>query len=256
MVHLLSLLSLTLAGTRSALAQDNVGPSFTQSNLVPGLLSRFNPKAEVHVTFGSPNTLQRSQIVKPGAVLEPHQLLHPPKWTLNTGSEEYSAPSFIPRMFAIAMIDIDTKTLHYLHGDFDSRYISQGVPALKYAPPKPASRTRYTVLIYDQNSLPNPDKSWSQTVTDEFGASLTPTSFDITKFAQTMGMTGPIAATVFFVEPTATSSFNFSTASARFKEQATTTNVAVVGAVAIGVFALTRLRFFRRVKAARDARDK
>jgi len=229
-----------------AIAGD-IKPHFIQSGLVPDILPSFTPKAELHVSFGS---AAQAKAVKAGAVLEPHQVLDPPKWSLTSKTEDFAAPSFIPRVFTALLIDIDTKTLHYLEGDFDERSVNNGRASVPYASLKPVSRSRYALLVYEQNTLPNSDKDFSAKVSDEFGGALNTQQFDVVAFAKRMGMTGPIAATVFSVSPDQ-SDFGLNAAAAVFKTQATMSNIAAVTAVVIGVYALSRLRFFRSFRASR-----
>ncbi|KAF5360966.1 hypothetical protein D9756_004548 [Leucocoprinus leucothites] len=198
-VGFLSLIALAVT------AQDTnvrtVKRTFDAANIPTDLSITFDPTALLEVTFPEPNA--RPITIHAGQQLPRDSTAGPP--TLNLRGSNSRGP------FVVAAVDPDAPTpqeptsaqiRHFLGGNFTpngSGLLSNSTPALSEfrqpTPPAGSDAHRYIFLVFEQ-----PDGFNDQTVVTP----ATPVqNFDISAFADAVGLGNPIAGTFMLVAPAA-----------------------------------------------------
>ncbi|KAF9006537.1 phosphatidylethanolamine-binding protein [Cyathus striatus] len=184
----------------------NVTQAFSLAQVVPDVVSSFNPTDLMNITFTDAATMQ-SVNVTPGALLTMEQTAMEPEFFLisNNGAEPSN------QTFVLALVDPDAPTpqntsvsqfLHFLGGDFSANngsLLTNSTPALMdFFPPTPPAGSdphRYVLLIFAEPAD-------FDTVAFTFVNSSTPrTNFNLTVFATSVGLDSPIAGNFFLVGP-------------------------------------------------------
>ncbi|PPR04058.1 hypothetical protein CVT24_010633 [Panaeolus cyanescens] len=176
-----------------ALAQSDdpfsdVTSAFNTAQIVPDVISTFSPTELVNVSFTDPTT-QDMLNVDTGMMLTPDR----------TDS------------FVVALVDPDAPTpqtammgsqfLQFLGGDFMADpvtgiLLNNSAALMEYTPPTPPSGSdphRYIVLVYNQST------NFDTDAPSMFSSSTSQSSFDISTFAQSLGLGDPVAGNFFIV---------------------------------------------------------
>ncbi|KAL0957020.1 hypothetical protein HGRIS_003121 [Hohenbuehelia grisea] len=222
----ITLFSIVQRTTAQEVTTDSVSDAFTQARVVPDVLRSFEPQGVLEVVFTDPSTSNQIRVT-PGMNLTPAQTANRPNFGVSG-----LPPSFAPQSFVLAFIDPDAPTpsnrtlaqvRHLLGGDFALEgQLNETTPLLankseaitEYlgpGPPPGSGPHRYVVLLFNQNTTPN---QTFPSVSASFANSTTPRiGFNVTRFAEETGLTGPVAGTFFFVAPEGASSSSSSSAS-------------------------------------------
>ncbi|KAF5358966.1 hypothetical protein D9758_004785 [Tetrapyrgos nigripes] len=206
MLTTLPVAGLLLAATASAqfaAELNNVTQAVNQAKVVPDVLSSFNPRALLNVTFNATQAVN----VTPGILLTMEQTAQEPQFF-------FLANQTIPAgiQYVLSIVDPDAPTpqntsisqfRHMLGGGFvidnATGMLTNNTPALSdFVPPTPPQGSdphRYVMLAYLQP--PNFDGMASQFV----NASTDRQNFNITAFAMQTNLSEPLAANFFFTGP-------------------------------------------------------
>ncbi|KAJ8489459.1 hypothetical protein ONZ45_g13574 [Pleurotus djamor] len=190
---------------------ETVQRSFTQARIVPDVIPSFEPGGVFEVFFTEPGSSTRIPVTL-GMNLTKAQTSSIPTFGISG-----LPPSFVPQTFAVALIDPDAPTpespspaqfLHFLGGDFELRgELTETTPSLRV----PHRTGEYVLLAYDQNTLPTSDTNFGTTSTSFVNSSTPRTNFNITRLAEQVMLTGPVAGTYFYVAPEGSASSSSST---------------------------------------------
>ncbi|KAI9000865.1 phosphatidylethanolamine-binding protein [Trametes punicea] len=198
----------------------DVAQAFETAKIVPDVLPSFNPTAILNVVF-TDNTTGTTVTVTPGANLTREQNALRPQVFLTTNDSSLAHQTFV-----LAMVDPDAPTpqnpteaqiRHLLapglqaNGSLPSAAaLVNNTPAisdyLRPTPPAGSDPHRYTLLLFVQPS------NFSSVALNFLNTS-TPANFNITLFAQEVGLGSPIAGNFFLTGPDANATNSTSTAS-------------------------------------------
>ncbi|KIK67834.1 hypothetical protein GYMLUDRAFT_36611 [Collybiopsis luxurians FD-317 M1] len=181
----------------------NVTTAFTQSKIVPDVLSSFSPVLLLGVRFTDPAANQTINVT-PGIVLTMEQTLNEPQFFLTANG---TIPSNIS--YVVAMIDPDAPTpqntsisqfRHFLGGGFhvnNSSMLVNNTPAVTEfvnpTPPAGSDPHRYIILTWIE-----PANFTSQKLVN---ASTPRNNFNITTFGDAVHLGSPLGGTYFLTGP-------------------------------------------------------
>ncbi|KAI3612240.1 pre-mrna branch site protein p14 [Moniliophthora roreri] len=183
----------------------NVAQAFSKAHVVPDVLESFSPTALLDIVFTSQS---QTVNVTPGVNLtmqqtanEPQFFLTPPNGTLQASTS-----------YVLAIVDPDAPTpqntsisqfRHFLGGHFQvntstSLLMNTSAALSDFVPPTPPDGSdphRYVAVIYKQ-----PD-GFDTSATPLVNASTPRTNFNLTVFAERVGLGNPIAGNFFLTGP-------------------------------------------------------
>ncbi|TFK43685.1 phosphatidylethanolamine-binding protein [Crucibulum laeve] len=188
----------------------NVTQAFMQAQIVPDVLSSFNPTDAAGITFLDSSTMQAVNVT-PGALLSMEQTAMEPQLSLLSNSTSQMSN----QTFVLALVDPDAPTpqntslsqfLHFLGGDFtvgttsgnSSLLTNSSAALMEFFPPTPPAGSdphRYVLVVFNQPSD-------FDTMASTFVNSSTPrNNFNLTTFAGEVGLGNPVAGNYFLVGP-------------------------------------------------------
>ncbi|OCH92150.1 PEBP-like protein [Obba rivulosa] len=190
---------------------EDVSQAFTTSGIVPDVLSSFDPTAILNVVFHDQATNSSIDVV-PGMNLTTEQTLLEPQFFLSTNNT-----SFDQQTFVLVILDPDAPTpqnaslaqfRHLLAGDFHvNGSTDTGLGALltntsaaltefvNPTPPAGSDPHRYPVLLFMQPA------NFSTVAPLFINASTPRSNFNLTTFAEEVGLGDPVAGNLFFTGP-------------------------------------------------------
>ncbi|KAH9850737.1 phosphatidylethanolamine-binding protein [Lenzites betulinus] len=191
----------------------DVTQAFTAAKIVPDVLPAFNPTAILNVVFLD-NTTGVSVNVTPGANLTREQNALRPQVFLTTNDT-----SFAQQTFVLAMVDPDAPTPQNPTASQIRHLLAPGIQAngslatgallvnntpaisdfLRPTPPAGSDPHRYTLLLFVQPA------NFTSAVSQFLNSSTPISNFNISLFAQELGLGSPIAGNFFFTGPDANS---------------------------------------------------
>uniref|UniRef100_A0A0W0EZ88 Putative PEBP-like protein n=1 Tax=Moniliophthora roreri TaxID=221103 RepID=A0A0W0EZ88_MONRR len=224
----------------------NVAQAFSKAHVVPDVLESFSPTALLDIVFTSQS---QTVNVTPGVNLtmqqtanEPQFFLTPPNGTLQASTS-----------YVLAIVDPDAPTpqntsisqfRHFLGGHFQvntstSLLMNTSAALSDFVPPTPPDGSdphRYVAVIYKQ-----PD-GFDTSATPLVNASTPRTNFNLTVFAERVGLGNPIAGNFFLTGP---SDGSGSGGASQSGNAASTVVASWFGTMAFLIFAV--LLYFRRI---------
>ncbi|KAI0832580.1 phosphatidylethanolamine-binding protein [Trametes gibbosa] len=191
----------------------DVTQAFSSAKIVPDVLPAFNPTAILNVVFLD-NTTNVSVDVTPGANLTREQNALRPQVILTTNDTTFAQQTFV-----LAMVDPDAPTpqdptasqiRHLLAPGLQANgslatgaVLVNNTPAisdfLRPTPPAGSDPHRYTLVLFVQPA------NFTSAVGQFLNASTPISNFNISLFAQELGLGSPIAGNFFFTGPDANS---------------------------------------------------
>ncbi|KAI0638337.1 phosphatidylethanolamine-binding protein [Trametes polyzona] len=187
----------------------DVTQAFTAAKIVPDVLPAFNPTAILNVVFLD-NTTGASVNVTPGENLTREQNALPPQVFLTTNDTTFAQQTFV-----LAMVDPDAPTpqnhsvsqiRHFLAPGLQANgslatgaQLVNNTPALseflRPTPPPGSDPHRYTLLLFVQPA------NFTAVASRFVNASTPISNFNISLFAQEVGLGSPIAGNFFLTGP-------------------------------------------------------
>ncbi|KAJ7639019.1 phosphatidylethanolamine-binding protein [Roridomyces roridus] len=184
----------------------DVAAAFSGAGIVPAVVPKFAPSGILDAVFTVSDSQQMVNAT-PGTNLTGQQTASLPKFFFKSDSTISSDVEYV-----VAFVDPDAPTpqnqslgqvRHFLgggfHADATSGLLTNNTPALseyfKPGPPAGSDPHRYTILLYTQS------KDFATKGPSLVNASTPITSFNISAFADAVGLGEPIAGTFFFEGP-------------------------------------------------------
>ncbi|KIK63784.1 hypothetical protein GYMLUDRAFT_222130 [Collybiopsis luxurians FD-317 M1] len=224
----------------SSLSVSDVKQKFLDNHIVPDITPSFNPVALLDVAYTSAD---RPIYVTPGGNMTIPETVDIPAFWLT-----YTNASLVNETFVIAIVDDDAPTpqnrslsefRHLILGDLSingsssagTSLLVNSTPALSDyispGPPNGSDPHRYTLLLYIQPS------NFREAASALVNASTPITGFNLTSFAEAVGLGEPIAGNFFFEGPFNGSAADGSTAQNNGVARSTMTTGIVYGVTAI-----------------------
>ncbi|KAF8827004.1 hypothetical protein HHX47_DHR5000844 [Lentinula edodes] len=207
----------------------NTTQAFTQAQIVPDVLSSFNPAALLGVEFTDPSTNQ-SVNVTPGILLSMEQTMKEPQFFLTAN---VTIPSTIP--YVLVIIDPDapmpqnnteSQFRHMLGGDFhvdnSSKLVNTSAALSDFVNPTPPTGSdphRYVILAFIQPA------DFNSTGPELVNASTPRNNFNLTTFGEAVNLGAPIAGTYFLTGPSSNSSASSTSPASSTSSAATSSGV-------------------------------